>query len=209
MNIYKIKLEQFSKWSQEIIKTPLEGSWLNAYSFMERGNYFKAPASTKYHLSVEGGLLIHSVCVTELALRIHETLPIKCPRPFILTAGLLHDVGKCGFLTDDGAFQPRYTPNPRYKPGLVSKWNGAYEYNESKPQFTVRDLSALLVAKWGFPWEIVQAVLIHDGQYDPANTALDYKGGGFPLSGLLQMADCFHAQQLEKTQGIIPLGEEK
>jgi len=207
MNVYDKKMKLYREWDKELDAGPLAGAWVNACSFMGRGGYFEAPASTRFHLSVKGGLLIHSVCVTELALRIHEIVPIECPRSFILAAGLLHDIGKCGLLDDQGAFHPRYTPNPKYRPGLVSKWNGAYEYNDSKPQFTVRDLSALLVAKWGFPWEVIQAVLIHDGQYDPANTALDYKGGGSPLAGLLQMADCFHAQQLEKTQGIVPMKE--
>jgi hypothetical protein len=132
-------------------------------------------------------------------------LPVKYPRVHILAAGLLHDISKCGFIDDAGVPYPRYVPNPRYKPGLVSKWNGAYEYNDSNPKFNVRDLSALLVAKWGFPWEIVQAVLIHDGQFEPGNTAMDYKGGGSPLAGLIQAADLFHAQQLEKTQGIVPM----
>lgn len=201
MNIYELKKKQLKLMGAEISASELVTPWNRAMEYINKSNYLKAPVSTKFHLSVTGGLLIHSVCVTELALRIHGVTPLNLPREQILAAGLLHDVARAGFCSDSGDLQPRYIPNPRYH-GTPTKWVGPYEYNEFRPAFKDRDLSALLVAQWGFPWTVIQAVLIHDGPYIPAND--DYSQKSCPLAALIQAADTLHAQQFETPDGIIP-----
>ena len=208
MNIYEQKRELFKNWSLELEASAYGSPWMAALAFMHEAGYFEAPASTRFHLSTKGGLLIHSVCVCELALRLLSDqmgLPMTCPRTYVLSAALLHDIGKCGLVTPEAGHMPRYVPNPKYNPRLVSKWNGAYEYRESDPVFNVRDLSPLLVARWGFPWEVIQAVMIHDGAYVEANK--DYMGKNGPLAALIMAADTLHAQQFETTEGIVPLLE--
>lgn len=208
MNVYAQKKKLFLQWSEELLD-PVKGMpnyWLPALKYMVDANYYGAPASTKYHLCIEGGLLIHSVCVTELALRMHGIMPINIPRDFILAAGLLHDIGKCGLFYNDEC-QPRYVKNPKYNAHSESKWNPPYEYRGSDPEFNTRDLSGLLVARWGFPWPVVQAVLIHDGAYVPANA--DYAQRGGVLAGLLMAADTAHAQQFETKDGVILFEEKK
>ena len=206
MNIYEQKKAIFEAWHKEIRESDLREPWDLAVSYMNDAKYFEAPASTRFHLSVKGGLLIHSVCVGELALRIHKVTPIICSPVLIKIAALLHDIAKAGLITESDGHMPRYVPNPKYNPRLVSKWNGAYEYRAFDPEFNIRDLSALLVARWGFPWEVVQAVLVHDGAYVEANK--DYMGKGCPLAGLIMSADTLHAQQFETTDSIVPLPEE-
>ncbi len=59
--------------------------------------FFTSPASTKYHLSVPGGLLLHSLNVAEAAMELCETPQFKnCDKKAVLTAALLHDVCKAG-----------------------------------------------------------------------------------------------------------------
>ena len=70
--------------------------------------WLTSPASTKYHLNIEGGLLQHSVSATETLLRIKETLsPVISDESCIIT-GLFHDVGKVGM-----PGKPYYVPEVR------------------------------------------------------------------------------------------------
>jgi len=74
-----------------------------------RGIFFKAPAAKMYHHACIGGLLEHSLAVTHLCRYLCDRHP-ELNRDLLLTAALLHDVGKAfayestpGFnLTDEG-----------------------------------------------------------------------------------------------------------
>lgn len=58
--------------------------------------YFDAPASKGHHLAERGGLLVHSVNVTQRLDEITDALCVKWPRkesPFLV--GMLHDLVKC------------------------------------------------------------------------------------------------------------------
>lgn len=68
---------------------------------LEELGFFKAPASTRFHLNEAGGLLQHSLNVCHTALKIRESmvelddsLRESLPRESILIASLLHDVCK-------------------------------------------------------------------------------------------------------------------
>jgi 23S rRNA maturation-related 3'-5' exoribonuclease YhaM len=68
--------------------------------------WLTSPASTRYHLSKEHGLLEHSVGVTETLLRFREFLAPAIPEESCVIVGLFHDVGKLGM---PGI--PLYLPN--------------------------------------------------------------------------------------------------
>ena len=55
--------------------------------------YLTAPASTKFHLCKEGGLLEHSVNVAENLLKIKNTLAPEISDESCVIVGLLHDLG--------------------------------------------------------------------------------------------------------------------
>lgn len=68
---------------------------------LDRLGFFTAPASTRFHLSVKGGLMEHSwnVCNTALMLReqmiqMKPELEEKLPEQSVIIASLLHDVCK-------------------------------------------------------------------------------------------------------------------
>lgn len=77
--------------------------------FLEDEGFFVAPASTKYHLSVPGGLLLHSFNVFHLLQRKVDLFDLHVPDTTVVVCGLLHDVGKLGMyaLKEDGTYQVR------------------------------------------------------------------------------------------------------
>jgi 23S rRNA maturation-related 3'-5' exoribonuclease YhaM len=66
--------------------------------FLERETCWPtAPASTRFHLNFERGLLLHSVGVTLKALDIKRLLARDISDESIVITALLHDVGKVGY----------------------------------------------------------------------------------------------------------------
>ena len=58
--------------------------------------YFNAPASKSHHLNYPGGLVVHSLNVTDNILKLTKTFGYKWQRedsPYVI--GMLHDLVKC------------------------------------------------------------------------------------------------------------------
>lgn len=79
----------------------------NVIKHLDRLGFFTAPASTKFHLNVKGGLMQHSwnVCNTALMLReqmiqMKPALAQKLPVESVIIASLLHDVCKSNIYKD-------------------------------------------------------------------------------------------------------------
>ena len=88
--------EQFTSIFNEKIKRPGSDKllqWLNSSDF------FTAPASTRFHGSVEGGLVQHSLCVYDYLLR--EINLENCTDLYteetVAIVGLLHDICKTNY----------------------------------------------------------------------------------------------------------------
>ena len=64
-------------------------------TWLEESDFFTAPASTKYHCAIEGGLVEHSVKVYEVLMKKHFELD-ESEESFAICA-LLHDVCKVNF----------------------------------------------------------------------------------------------------------------
>ena len=56
--------------------------------------YINAPASTRYHLSISHGLLVHSNSVTKTMIKINNALQANIPLYKLINVGLFHDLGK-------------------------------------------------------------------------------------------------------------------
>lgn len=68
---------------------------------LDKLGFFEAPASTRFHLSVKGGLAEHSVSVCRAAIKLRELaitekpeLEARLPLESVMLAALLHDVCK-------------------------------------------------------------------------------------------------------------------
>ena len=83
-----------------LLSTNREGI-VNVIERLEELGFFKAPASTKFHLSHAGGLLEHSMNVCDMALGLRELMIRKkenlqdmLPKDSVIISSLLHDVCK-------------------------------------------------------------------------------------------------------------------
>ncbi len=144
-----------------------------------------APASMRFHMSKDCGLLEHSVNVAETLLKIKAVLAPELSDESCVIVALLHDLGKAGI-----PGQPQYLEN---EPTEKQK---RYGYGPSVPYRFNNDLTYLSVpvrSIWlALPYlpltqEETQAIVYHDGQYveDNRSVAKHEK----PLTLLLQYAD--------------------
>lgn len=145
--------------------------------FLEKETtWFTAPASIKYHLNIEHGLMIHSVNVASIMLELKNTLIPEIPDESCVIVGLFHDVGKIGM-----PHAPRYL-----------KKNASYVYNENQIEISSAARSLYLVSKFiPLTDEEVQAILYHDGQYIPENKPISHRECALTL--LVTFADTWAA----------------
>ena len=144
-----------------------------------------APASTRFHLCREDGLLEHSVNVAETLIRLKNTLYPDIEDESCVIVALLHDLGKAG--TPNGALYLKNEPTERqrnagYGPTYPYKYNTGLTYL-SVP---VRSLH-LALPHITLTEEETQAIVYHDGQYIDDNRSV--AKNECPLSLLLQYAD--------------------
>ena len=92
--------EKQTKFKEMLLSTNREGME-NVIERLEEQGFFKAPASTKFHLNYEGGLLEHSMNVCDMALELREVMIRKkeglrdlLPKESVIIAALFHDVCK-------------------------------------------------------------------------------------------------------------------
>ena len=88
----KIKMkEEFIRLLKEVKREGMDALLL----FLEGSDFYKAPASTKYHGAWEGGLLEHS-------LKVYEVLKSKVgDSDSVRIIALLHDICKINFYKVD------------------------------------------------------------------------------------------------------------
>ena len=151
--------------------------------------WLTSPASTKYHLNKEGGLLEHSVGVAETLLRIRDALAPEISDESCVIVGLFHDTGKIGMLG-----KPYYLPEMKN-----GKHTGAYTINNDVVAMGLSLRSLYLVSQY-IPLSDTeaQAIAYHDGMYVPEGRAVAHKET--PLLLLLHWADMWTASVREKKE---------
>jgi hypothetical protein len=121
-----------------------------------------APASSRleYHSCFVGGLVDHSLRVLKNCSRLIKVAPDTfggIPEESVVFAGLLHDLGKVGDLT-----------NERYLPQTNDYYRGKgnlYEMNHEMPYSTVAHASVFILQHFGIrtTWDEWTAILLNDG----------------------------------------------
>ena len=148
-------------------------------------SWLVSPASTKYHLSEEKGLLKHSVGVTKTLLKLRELLTPHLSEESCVIVALFHDVGKVGM-----------PGSPRYL-----KDGDRFIYNKDQVEMQIAQRSLYLVSKYiPLSDEEAQAILYHDGQYIAENKFIAHKE--CPLTLLLTFADTWTAAVYEEGKEI-------
>lgn len=152
-------------------------------------NWLTAPASTRFHLAEEGGLLKHSVNVAKTIIRLRRELMPKLSLESCIIVSLFHDAGKVGY-----AGVPFYIKN---KDEWQAKKRGInYVVNDDCVQMDIATRSLFLVSKHvDLMPEEAQAIRFHDGQYIEENRSVAHRET--PLTLLLQYADNWSAAVLE------------
>lgn len=69
----------------------------NLITWLESSDFFTAPASTRYHNCIEGGLCDHCLRVLDAAVKISGALKITIPSDSLILICLLHDLCKVDF----------------------------------------------------------------------------------------------------------------
>ena len=157
-------------------------------------DYLTAPASTKFHLCKEGGLLEHSVNVAENLIKIKNTLAPDISDESCVIVGLMHDLGKAGM-----PGMPQYLknePSPKQK-ACGYPASTPYRFNKELLYLSVPVRSLYLVAsRFPLTEEEVQAIVYHDGQYVEDNRSVATHEEKLTL--LLQYADNWSGFIVEK-----------
>lgn len=164
---------------------------------LEKLGFFKAPASTVFHLSCEGGLVQHSLNVCDMALMLRESmiardtsLEEKLPLESVIVAALLHDVCKAEIYKEGF----RNVKNEK-----TGEWEkvARYEVDYSYCPLGHGEKSVIRLLSWGFKLtqdEIV-AIRWHMSAWDLPFQSNEQKGNinaaknKCPLLTILQCAD--------------------
>lgn len=183
----KNKYEQLKQKVQDRKK-----SFHKFINFLEKETaWLTSPASTRFHLCEEGGLLTHSVNVTENLLKLREALAPGISEESCVIVGLLHDTGKVGvpgkalYLPSqtEGKKSNRYTVNP----DLVTMGHAVRSLHLVSRFIPLSDSEA-------------QAIACHDGQYSSDNGSVC--GNEEPLTLLVHWADYWAAHVCEEGRHI-------
>lgn len=162
--------------------------------FETETSWLSSPASTKYHLNKEGGLLEHSVGVTETMLKLREVLTPQISEESCVIVGLLHDAGKIGM-----PGKPRYLKNDNE--WEVRNRGITYKINPKEVYLGLAARSLYLVAKYiPLSDSEAQAILYHDGQYVEANREAAHHE--MPLTLLAHFADLWSAHIIEEGRQV-------
>ncbi len=151
--------------------------------------WLTSPASTRFHLAKEGGLVEHSLNVAFSLLTLRELLAPDITVESCVIAALYHDVGKIGV-----AGKPYYLPNP-------SEWHVrnrgmVYIVNQEVVHMDIATRSLLLIAPFvQLSDEEAQAIRYRDGQYIEENRSVAHHEAR--LTRLLQYADNWSGGVLE------------
>lgn len=173
--------------------------------YLEESGFFKAPASTSFHLNYEGGLMEHSMNVYNMAmamrgpiLAMKPEMEERLPQKSIIIAALLHDVCKATI----------YTKMKKWEIGKDGKPEQQEKYvtNYSQMPFGHGEKSVIILLDLGLKMTVDEMVAIrwHMGAWDlafqsyEAKSNINESGNRYPLLSLIQSADNMATHILEQ-----------
>lgn len=169
----------------DLLKSTNREGMEDLIAFIEKTDFFTAPASTKFHGAFEGGLLAHSMKVYELLKQKAENNAIdaKFNDDTIIITALLHDICKVNF----------YKVDYRNAKNALGEW-------EKVPYYTVDDTipyghgekSVMMITEYiKLTSEEKYAIRWHMGFSEPKESysALGATYKKYPLALLINEAD--------------------
>lgn len=167
--------------------------------------FFEAPASSKFHLNQEGGLVEHSVNVCKIALKLRKTmlemddsLLEELPKDSVIIAALLHDVCKADI----------YKPTVKKEKSRYGMWEEVPGYDLDYSNFPLGhgEKSVIVLLRCGLDLsdDEIMAIRWHMTAWDLPFQSADLKANFnkskeiCPLLSLIQSADCLASNLIER-----------
>lgn len=180
-------------------------------TYLEKSGFFLAPASTKHHLSFDGGLLEHSLNVYDMAMALRKSIvglkpemDEKLPEKSIIIAALLHDTSKANI----------YKKAQKWKKDEQNRWVSydSYETDYHRMPVGHGEKSVIMLLSLGLKMTVDEIVAIrwHMGAWDLAFQSFEAKsniseaGNRYPLLSLIQAADNLATHIMEQGQELKP-----
>lgn len=123
-NNFGSAFEKYKEWKIELSSETWSNDIDKLFSYIEDKGFTELPASLSHHLNTPGGLLIHSVNVTDALIDLTESLGLTWENersPIIV--GLFHDLCKLEFYKIEYSDDPRmsnrfvHNDNPEFNLG--------------------------------------------------------------------------------------------
>ena len=192
MNMDKNLRDRYETLKKKVVHRADE--FANLMDFLENETaWLTAPASTRFHLCRESGLLEHSVNVAETLLRLRDTLYPLIEDESCVIVALLHDLGKIG-MPDEALYLKNHVSPEKAR--QYGKPVTPYTYNRNLTYLSVPVRSLYLALPYiNLSEEETQAIVYHDGQYVEDNRSVANRES--PLTLLLSYADNWNAFVVE------------
>lgn len=172
---------------------------------LESLGFFEAPASTRFHLNCEGGLLKHSLNVCDTALAVREVMIAKdeslrdlLPKDSVIIASLLHDTCKADI----------YKRVMKKRKNAFGVWEDVPGYDVDYSNFPMghgeKSVIVLLCCGLALTDDEMMAIRWHMTAWDLAFQSPEMKGNLnqakeiCPLLTLIQAADGLSSNMLER-----------
>lgn len=189
----------------ELLKTTNRQGIDDLVEELEDLGFFKAPASTKFHLNEDGGLVQHSlnVCKAALSMRksmieLDDSLLEALPKDSVIIASLLHDACKADI----------YKPTMKKEKNRFGMWCDVPGYDVDYSNFPLGhgEKSVIVLLRSGFELtdDEIMAIRWHMNAWDLPFQSYDIKSNFnkakeiCPLLSLVQAADCLASNLLER-----------
>lgn len=193
-----------SSFKEALMKTRRKGMD-KVVAELESLGFFTAPASTRFHLNIEGGLLLHSYNVCEMALMLREQVCQKDPSLIpslpidsIVIASLLHDTCKSNI----------YKKCIRREMDSQGLWHDveSYEVDNSDLPVGHGEKSVIMLLRMGLELtdDEIMAIRWHMAPWDLAFQSYEQKMNlnsardRSPLCSLIALADGIASSLLER-----------
>lgn len=188
----------------ELLRSTGRNGVENTIQVLEEEGFFTAPASTRFHLAYEGGLLEHSLGVCRIALMVRKQVLLvrpelepQIPVESVILTTLLHDVCKSEI----------YKKTIKRRKNEHGFWEDYEGYDVDYSDFPVghgeKSVIVLLQSGLELTKEEILAIRWHMSAWDLPFQSYELMGSlnaareKTPLLGILQAADGLSANVLE------------
>lgn len=151
-------------------------------------NFINAPASTRFHLCIDHGLLVHSNSVAKTILKLNQALTCEIPIYKCIIVGLFHDLGKYNDYIKKEPTEKQKAAGFKATPPYEYNTSGIYDEHESESVFIISKFMELDKDEF-------MAILYHNSPWDGVTKPIFRQN---KLMTILQNADYYSTLYLEE-----------